>query len=32
MRLVADDVHLLRGFPPNAVHACLVGDVRRGGL
>jgi hydroxyacylglutathione hydrolase len=27
MRLVADDVYLLRGFPQNAVNCYLVGDV-----
>jgi glyoxylase-like metal-dependent hydrolase (beta-lactamase superfamily II) len=27
MRLVADDVYLLRGFPPDAINAYLVGDV-----
>ena len=27
MRLVADDVYLLRGFPPNAINVYLVGDV-----
>jgi hydroxyacylglutathione hydrolase len=27
MRLVADDVYLLRGFPPNAINVYLAGDV-----
>src|SRR3954468_24902845 len=27
MRLVADDVYLLRGFPQYAINAYLVGDV-----
>jgi hydroxyacylglutathione hydrolase len=27
MRLVADDVYLLRGFPQNAINCYLVGDV-----
>jgi hydroxyacylglutathione hydrolase len=27
MRLVADDVYLLRGFPENAINCYLVGDV-----
>src|SRR4051812_20884884 len=27
MRLVADDVYLLRGFPQNAINAYLVGDI-----
>lgn len=27
MKLIADDVYLLRGFPPNAINVYLVGDV-----
>jgi glyoxylase-like metal-dependent hydrolase (beta-lactamase superfamily II) len=27
VKLIADDVYLLRGFPPNAINVYLVGDV-----
>jgi hydroxyacylglutathione hydrolase len=27
MRQVADDLHLLAGFPPNAINVYLMGDV-----
>ncbi|HEY2141757.1 MAG TPA: MBL fold metallo-hydrolase [Solirubrobacteraceae bacterium] len=27
MKQLADDVHMLRGFPPNAINVYLVGDV-----
>src|SRR3954467_4219705 len=27
MKLIADDVYLLPGFPPNAINVYLVGDV-----
>ena len=27
MKLIADDVYLLRGFPPNAINVYLMGDV-----
>jgi hydroxyacylglutathione hydrolase len=27
LRLLADDVHMLRGMPPNAINVYLVGDV-----
>jgi hydroxyacylglutathione hydrolase len=27
MKLLAEDVHMLRGFPPNAINVYLVGDV-----
>ena len=27
MKKLADDVHILHGFPPNAINVYLIGDV-----